>query len=74
MMKFSMKCPACGAVMTVDAVNKDEANHKLMAMGKQHGMEHHKDMPPMDEEAGRKMVEEGMVEGEMKEETGHSDI
>ena len=69
-MKFSMKCPACGTVMTVDAENKEEAMHKIMAMGKQHAMEHHKELPPMDEAAGMKMVEDGMVEGERKEESG----
>lgn len=63
--KYNFKCPACGAVMSVDAENDNDAVNKLMAKGGEHMKEAHPGIP-MDPNMD-KMVREQMVRGEMEQ-------
>lgn len=70
MQKYSFKCPACGAVMTVDAESNDEAVNKIMDKGAEHMKEVHPGMPADPNMAN--MIREQMQNGESAHEEQHS--
>lgn len=63
-MKYSFTCPACSHVVTVDAMNDDEAASKLMQEGKTHQAQVHANMPPMADDQMMQMVKSGMKKEE----------
>jgi hypothetical protein len=62
-MKYSLTCPLCGHVISVDAVDDKEAVDKLLKTAMDHGHEKHPEMASMPAEELRKMVETGMKKG-----------
>lgn len=61
-MKYTYKCPACDAPISVDAASDEEAVDKLMAAGATHGKEKKHDMSmsenQMKEDVKAKMTKE----------------
>jgi formylmethanofuran dehydrogenase subunit B len=62
-MKYSLTCPLCGHLVSVDAANDNEAADKLMKLAVDHGHQKHPEMAAMPAEEIRKMVKTGMKRG-----------
>lgn len=57
-MKYTLKCPMCEEVMTVEADTEEEAMKMMKEKGTAHMMAMHKDAPTMTEEESEKMIKE----------------